>query len=220
MLGFIWQHKRKQQDLIHQIATPLTNVFLDLETLNTQVQEDQKIQLNLEETMTQMQTVITLLRRQARSVDDLHKQVFCPAQEIERIINNFHKPYRVKCQLFTDQKLSKVTIFGSREHFQQAIEHLLNNAAESYHIARTNREITIRLETDRQGLSIHVSDCGRGISKWKQPMIYWRTISFKKIKSGLGLFEATKIVQEEFGGELSIKSGQDRGTTASIFLPL
>ena len=42
--------------------------------------------------------------------------------------------------------------------------------------------------------------------------------SFKKIKGGLGLWEARRIIQKDFAGQLTLSSAKNHGTVITINL--
>lgn len=98
---------------------------------------------------------------------------------------------------------------------QEALEHVLANAAES--LDKGGR-ITVDIRRSSGGQVIKVSDTGRGIEPKNLPAVFEPFFSTKPGKLGLGLAIAKNIIKSH-GGEIKISSEFGRGTQAEIFLP-
>lgn len=100
----------------------------------------------------------------------------------------------------------------------QALMNLLTNALEA--VEPNKGVITLRSDYDAQKnkVRIHVSDNGPGISETDHARIWMPFHSTKGIRgTGLGL-AVTRTIVEEHGGQISLDSAPDRGTTFTIHL--
>ncbi|MDQ7773590.1 MAG: ATP-binding protein [Elusimicrobiales bacterium] len=98
---------------------------------------------------------------------------------------------------------------------QEALEHVLVNAAES--LGRDGR-ITVDIRRSSGGQVIKVSDNGQGVEPKNLPAVFEPFFSTKPGKLGLGLAIAKNIIKSH-GGEIKLSSEFGRGTQAEIFLP-
>jgi signal transduction histidine kinase len=98
---------------------------------------------------------------------------------------------------------------------QEALEHVLANAAESL---GKNGRITVDIRRSSGGQVIKVSDTGQGIEPKNLPAVFEPFFSTKPGNLGLGLAIAKNIIKSH-GGEIKISSEFGRGTQAEIFLP-
>ncbi|WP_353685025.1 PAS domain-containing sensor histidine kinase [Thermodesulfovibrio sp. 3907-1M] len=109
-------------------------------------------------------------------------------------------------------------IRGNTQKLEQVIINLLINALQ----ALPDRKRGIFLSTGIKGdkIYIEIRDEGIGISKDIMPYIFEPFFSTKYSSggSGLGLYLSKSII-EEFGGEITIKSEESKGTQIIIYLP-
>ncbi len=102
--------------------------------------------------------------------------------------------------------------------FRCALSNLINNAVES--IESDSGEVTVTSVLNSNTVVIAVHDTGKGIPKELLPYLGKRGHTFGKLGgTGLGLSHAKDAI-ESWGGRLSIQSGEGKGTTVSIELPL
>lgn len=105
---------------------------------------------------------------------------------------------------------------------RQAINNLLSNACR-YTTAHGN--ISVRLNYDNDKVLIEVKDTGIGISPQSLPHIFERFYRVNQTRTkvkgsfGLGLNIAQQIIQAH-GGQITVTSQVDRGSTLRIILPL
>ncbi len=205
--------RREQDDLIHQVATPLTNALLFLE--RGIEKESTKVKKELKLAHEELQKAIKLL--QNREAKNLEKTNFSPIKTLENILTHYQKPYQVNCQLQTDQK--NYSFYGHEEAFAEIVIHLLNNAAEAYHDHSCARPIQLTLTEACNGMNLIIGDHGRGMNWWQKLIATYPKISFKKVKSGLGLPKVKRLLKEEFDGELKIISKVCAGTLIIAYFP-
>ena len=114
-------------------------------------------------------------------------------------------------------------VLGNRDHLQQVIFNLVDNCIK--YSKDEGGEVIIDLLEEGDKMNIRVIDDGIGISEEDLPFIFdtaYRapsTSSVRKAGSGLGLAIVKRIV-EQHGGEIRVKSSEEKGTTVSFDLPL
>ena len=99
------------------------------------------------------------------------------------------------------------------------LSNIINNSIEAFH---EDQKPQVFIESRLQGqyCEIVIKDTGRGIPKHLLPLLFNRGKSFNKSGgSGLGLYHAKEAI-DAIGGQISIDSELNRGTTVSIRLPI
>ncbi len=112
-------------------------------------------------------------------------------------------------------------VMGDAMLLQEALSNLVTNGIKYNH---PGGQVTITLQKQADGNSIHVTDTGIGIPAEAQPHLFQRfyqaTSSLSKLSSGLGLgLYICKSIIEAHKGKIWINSLEGKGTTVSIFLP-
>lgn len=106
--------------------------------------------------------------------------------------------------------LSMVTVLGN----------LITNAMDAVAALPAERRIiTIYIFEGKKHLSIKVSDLGKGIPESYRKKIYYRGFSTKQGSRGVGL----ALVKQEVkmcGGNISVQSGENEGSTFCIKIPI
>jgi signal transduction histidine kinase len=200
--------------LKHQLATPLTNIWWELEHLQIGGKLDHHQQLK--SILTQLQIVLDLIR--PRDVQELKYVNFSPDSVIRQILADYRKPYGVRCHFHSGSK--RLLVYGCPDLFAEIVINLINNAAEAYNHNHAKRDIIIDLLPAMQGITIVVGDHGQGMYWWQKIVVGLRGISFKKIKSGLGLYRVNHLLHHQFHGDLRLISRFGKGTLAVVYLPL
>lgn len=114
------------------------------------------------------------------------------------------------------------TVLGDAMKLQQAFSNLVDNAIK---YSAEDTGITISLTKDNQNAIIAIADQGIGISQEDQVRIFERFYRVDKARSretggtGLGLSIVDNIVKAH-GGNISIASRKDEGSTFTVILPL
>lgn len=111
------------------------------------------------------------------------------------------------------------SVIADADYIRRILENLVSNA-----IRYTSRggEITLRAESQSDGVALVLSDTGKGIPSEMLPRIFDRfVIAPEKNKEGSGLGLAiTKRLVEAQGGQISVRSYPGHGTVFTVFLPM
>jgi two-component system phosphate regulon sensor histidine kinase PhoR len=114
-------------------------------------------------------------------------------------------------------------VLGDRDHLRQVLLNLVDNSIK--YSRPSGGDVIINVQEVDQRLLVRVIDDGIGISQEDLPYVFDtayqapRTGSLRRAGSGLGL-AITKRIVEQHGGQLTIQSQPDRGTTVAFDLPL
>jgi signal transduction histidine kinase len=206
-------HSPQLAQTIHQIATPLTNAWWDVEQL---LSKSKRHRRQLQAVLAQLKVVLTAI--QQRDSKEIGQVNFSPEVVIKKILTDYHKPYGVCCYFQAGNK--KLQMHGCPDLFAEIVINLINNAAEAYEHNHAEREVVIELMPAMQGITLVVGDHGQGMKWWQKTMASWGGVSFKKIKSGLGLHRVQRLLHEQFDGKLELISRPGRGTLAVVYVPL
>ncbi len=104
-----------------------------------------------------------------------------------------------------------------QDQITQALLNIFLNATESMEKGGELRVEAV-LRPEKRRAEIRISDSGPGIHQEDLSRIFDPFFSTKKKGTGLGLAITAKII-EVHEGELSVESGEGRGTTFKIYLP-
>ena len=128
-------------------------------------------------------------------------------KNIELLVGDFTKPYPV--------------ILGDTALLIEALSNIVSNGIK---YSNPGGQVTIDLEKQTDGVSIHVSDKGKGIPASLIPRLFQKfysaTNSLTELSSGLGLgLFISKSIIDSHKGKIWVNSLENKGTTVSFFLP-
>jgi signal transduction histidine kinase/DNA-binding response OmpR family regulator len=146
----------------------------------------------------------------------------CDLEELARQAIDAMTPMAetAKVQLLLDS--GPVLVEVDPDRLQQVMTNLLSNAIK---FSPPQSQVTVSLERLLDGVSVSVSDNGRGIPKDKLESIFDRfqqvdaSDARQKGGTGLGLAICRTIVMQH-GGRIWAERNSDRGSTFRMFLPL
>ena len=112
--------------------------------------------------------------------------------------------------------LRHLVVRGDESRLSTAIEHVLDNAAQS---APGERNIKLTLRAVGEDVRIEISDDGHGMDDtFIQDRLYAPFSTTKPSGFGLGMTETREII-EKMNGRINIESAVGEGTTVSLGLP-
>ncbi len=107
-----------------------------------------------------------------------------------------------------------------REKLRRILDELLRNALEATEKGRGGKRVELSLSSDEHSVTLRVTDTGCGIPDEMIEKIWTPFFSYgKRNRLGLGLSLSRKFARL-FGGELTIESELNSGTTATLALPI
>ncbi len=206
--------------LFHDLANNLTNISIDIEGLKSG--EGSDIMQRIHGNVRHIDSVVKRVRQQIQGKSKV--EVFNVMDEINEIIDILSfdagqagatvsiEPGNVRPSLFYKGDLTR---------FRQILLNVVSNAVEAYEGKRSRKErpVSIRLERTRSVLAINVTDFGSVIPGGKLNTIFEPFYTTKSNGIGIGLFIVKQVVENNFGGSISVASDKQSGTTFSIRLP-
>lgn len=205
--------------LRHDLASPVTAIYCLTQDLlkNNTSRKSNHNQLQLILTAAHDLTQQLTCRHHPQTF--VHHQQFALCPFLRQFQVNGGYPYPVEIKVYVAD-LKGCTLYGNPYHLKNALNHIITNACEAYPPACCKRLIKIYARPHFKGVLITIHDWGKGMSWWQKALASKKNISFKKVKSGLGLWEAQQIIMSEFGGSLRVHSQKNTGTALSVHLPL
>ncbi len=233
MAASLEKNQRLQQELIttmiHELATPLTNITGYLEAISDGIIKGNK----RVETLELIQEEAARLNAMVTEVREL-SQVQNPNFAIHPSsinLNNLVKKVITQMKPQLKEKNLKVNFIAhtvkyhlmlDRDRMIQVLQNIINNAIR---FSPANAKINILLKEKRNKLLICIADEGPGIPKEDLPHIFdrfYRSCRSRSRKTGglgIGLTLAKEII-EAHGGKIKAINKPDKGSCFKIYLPL
>ncbi len=216
-------------DASHELKTPLTVIQTEIEMLlmkpNLTAEERENLQQLVSEVeyASKLATDLIYLSRLESSV--VVNLLPTSLESIVKEVVSHHLPIakRKSVSLRTMVGNSSEAI-ADRELLKRALSNVVENAIK---YSRDGGEVTVSTSRDERArrVLVLVEDDGVGISPEELPRVFDRFYRTKGARSGdekgsgLGLSIAKRII-EQHGGEITIFSKPETGTTVKILLPL
>lgn len=215
--------------LVHDIANSLTVILLNLGKVKQMPGAPADNATNcLEEALAAARHIeghIRVFRESLRfkSTDT----VFCPASEIRKVCSLLD--HKAKSNgVFLELKIFyEPPLFGSPSCFGRALENIIGNALESYPRLvydgfKRKRIVEVTMKRGMSGrVTILIRDWGIGIPKENIKLIFnpFYTMKPECDGTGLGLFHAKRIIENDFRGRIKVRSKRGFGTAFSVIIP-
>lgn len=219
---------RFTSDASHEIRTPLTAMRSEIEvTLRDKKlsvkDAKQTLESNLEE-INRLETLTAGLLSLARQENnEIYKQKINLNEIIQKACDQLAPLSKQKLISIKTSLPKRLNALGDPTSLSQAIVILVDNAIK---YSPSGSDINVTAKSTRNNYEITVSDSGSGIPAHDLPHIFdrfyrsdkSRTKDSQKNGYGLGLAIAKQIIHDH-SGEITIRSGEDLGTTVKITLP-
>lgn len=221
-------------NMTHELKTPISTIQLSAEMLGKESvqKEPDKIQryadIILKENKRLEQQVERVLQisKLERGKISLTKSSFSLHELIEDCVSNFGLTVKgINGQVVAELNAESDEIYADKVHVHQILTNLIDNAIK---YSPTNPTVTITTENVQlkvKGIRVQIKDNGIGIVPEQQQRIFEK---FYRAQSGnvhnvkgfgLGLYYV-KLLIEDHGGHIDVKSKLNEGSTFTIWLPL
>lgn len=214
----------------HELRTPLTTIRLYLETLVDAAEDD----------VATRSKCVNVIGQESRRLERVVADMLSVAEieagslklnagdvRLDAILTELEADYKAQAQ---DKELTlkfelppKLPVIkGDRDKIELALHNLMGNAVKYTPVGGTVRVI---VEEDGRNLNIAVADNGIGIRPEESELIFEKFYRAKDRRiegitgTGLGLALAREVVRLH-GGDITVQSQIDKGSTFTIVLPL
>ena len=200
--------------IAHEVRNPMTTVKGIAQLLEMEHPEKAEYYQLMAEEVNRANEILT-------DFLSLSKQYYCPPAQVnlKEILKRtvdllyaeiLHHAVKILCKFKPD-----IWVFGDEERLRQAFLNILINAVEA---SQPGNTITIKTWLEEQTACLTISDQGVGMAESIIPNIMEPFFTTKERNTGLGLSVSYKIIKDH-GGDISINSRLDHGTTVEIRLP-
>jgi len=217
--------QRFTADASHELKTPLTILRLGVDMLKDRELEKESMEKvdMIDGATRSMQNVVNKLLLLARVQNE--KKIEIAPEDIElraflAEMKEYHRPLaesrgvRILVEPHND-----VVLKTSRDNLKVAVAAILENAIK---FTEENSDVTIKTFESEGVALIQISDFGSGIADSEKERVFERFYkadeSHKSSGSGMGLSIAREIIGS-LGGEITIRSRADGGSTFEIRIP-
>lgn len=216
--------------ITHEIGSPLTPIKTELEMLQhgyhgeLQTEQHEEIKGLLEKV-----DRLTGLVEEFRQTSKLRSERITLATQKHRLIDTIEKALEGYQEVLGEKEIlmmkriqQPLTIEYDEDRMVQVMRNLVKNA-----IDYTDDTIVIRGGEEEEKIWVSVEDNGQGIPKKHQEKIFepFNQVERKKLSknkkfggTGLGLYICKQIIAAH-GGEITVDSTPDKGTTFTIHIP-
>ncbi len=138
---------------------------------------------------------------------------------VEVLVSEKRTQYRDRQEVIIEDQCDSSSYGAFAEidpvEFKRIISNLINNSVEAL---EGKGKITVSLSASKEGVSLIITDTGKGIPQALIERVFDRGVSFGKTGgSGLGLAHAKETI-EKWGGKIDIISEEGVGTTITLLL--
>jgi PAS domain S-box-containing protein len=214
----------------HELRTPLTNIKAYAETLATADEIDVELQKSF------CNIINSEVTRLARFIDDLlsissievgaltiDRQKVETERMIAEVLAKVEPQMRQKAINFQTSLAPKLPELRlDKDKIVAVIVNILGNAAK---YTPQGGRVSLKVKCDEESLRIAVEDTGFGIAADELPKLFEKFFRSDdprvqaEVGSGLGLSLALEVVRMH-GGELTVESELNQGSTFTVLLPL
>ncbi len=202
----------------HEINNPLGAIVLNAWQLQQKPEDKDAVETILQASQRCQGIVQKLLNFSRKSADE--KKNFKLEEAAAAALNLWDKQLTLdNIQVKADFQ-DCLPVYGVPDNLIQVLANLISNARDAIFEKKENPGvIEINIFGDSRESILRISDNGCGISEENLSKIFDPFFTTKEKGSGLGLALSQKIIHEH-GGFIDISSVKNRGTTASVYIPI
>lgn len=201
--------------MAHEIRNPLTVVKGFMQMLETLPEEKERYYPIIISELERAESIITEYLNFAKP--QLNKmEVFAVESVIGEIVFLIQAFAEGKGVTVTLEASSLSIVETDRQHFKQAMLNFIKNAIEA---TEGNGAVCIKVVSTNGMVNIIIEDNGKGMTAEQQKRLGTFFYTTKEKGTGIGTAVSIRLIGE-MGGEVTYKSEVDKGTTATIILPL
>jgi len=202
----------------HEIRNPLTSIKGFIQLFQQGFRKEEYFPVILKE-LSRVEDIIKEFLSLAKPQEIQLKQVKIPAllKEIETLLKSEAHLKNVEIKLEIKQKIPLVMC--DQNQMKQVLLNLCKNSIEAIDRNKKGTIIISALVEENKNLLIQVMDNGIGLNEERLKRLGEPFFSNKEKGTGLGVMICFRIIKDH-NGTLTFKSVENKGTTATIRLPL
>lgn len=211
---------RLSSGLFHDLINPLTAVSLNIEKVKNAGETKQYVDKAIVAAK-KMEDMVSAVRKQLSRQET--KTLFSVNEEIAQALEVLsYKALKanVAIRFFSREDLKT---YGDAVKFNQVALNLVCNAIDAYQEKGDNdaRTVTMSLSQSGDMIIFEVKDKGIGISEENKPRLFEPFFTTKKEGYGLGigLSMIKRIIEKDFGGNISFASKEGEGSVFTVKFP-
>jgi signal transduction histidine kinase len=217
-----WREMARQ--IAHEINNPLTPMKLNIQYLRRIKEQGNE---NFDEYFDQVSKTlienIDVLSSIASSFSDfarmprIHNELIDLRERVKEAARLYENTPEVSIDV-VNYSDSSVWVFADKDQFNRALINLIKNGIQAIPKDKQGR-LVLELKKEDQHALLIVSDNGSGIPEELRPKLFEPNFTTKSSGMGLGL-AITRIIIENFKGEIWFKTSMDVGTAFFVRIPL
>jgi PAS domain S-box-containing protein len=212
---------RLTSQIAHELNNPIYGIMNTLELLKTEIPPESKRRRILELSLSETERLSEMLRNMlsfSKPEEEARKKINVN-ELLEGILLMMEKQMKeANVKVVTQFDPGTPEVLASTNQMRQVVLNMFKNAKEAMPNGGT---LTVRTEKEDGRVLIHIQDTGTGIPEEIRNKIFEAFFTTKqRVKGvGLGLSVCYGIVKDH-GGEIRVDSGERKGTTFTISLPI
>ena len=169
-----------------------------------------------------MSDIITTVKGQAVALTNEQDVVFTVSELVKRVnILMKHELKNAYINLNIQMKIDEnSTLEGDVNNLVQVVDNMISNSIQAYNGAR-GKNIELEINKDEQNVIIIIRDYAGGLPKEVQEKLFKEMVTTKgKNGTGLGLYMSYSNIKAHFGGDITYKTEEGKGTEFNIIIPM
>lgn len=209
------QFGRLASGLFHDLMNPLTTISLNLDRISEKNNKNiSKYVKKAKKEIKRMGQFIASIQKQIKAQKTQIK--FNLKDEILEVIDVLDYKAKENNVIVNIYSMQEIICLGDPIKFCQLATNLLSNAIDSYETVKREKQriVNINIKNKKEKITIEVQDFGCGIKKENKDKIFKPFFTTKDTEhgTGIGLTISKEIIEEEFGGTISLKSQKGKGS--------
>lgn len=207
--------------MAHDINNPASAINMSINVLYNidDKEEKKKILDNMNECVKRILAIVSSVRDQFRNMGETKKEKFKindVLKNIEIVIHNQLNKYHCSLNINYDKNF---TVFGEKNKLNQVLSNIIMNSILAYKDIGKNGNIIVDIENDESFNIIKITDFAGGIPEKIRDKLFTKILTTRGTQgTGLGLYLAKSIIEDEFNGKIYFETETDKGTTFFIKL--
>lgn len=214
--------------LFHDLTTPLASIILYIENLTKKTGDLGEAKEMISKTMIAAEKMRSFMENIKENCGNIEQaEIVDIGKKVEMIKDLLAYKARMSNVKIILKQNAHIKIKTNAVRIRQLLLNIIDNALDACIDSKTldlnnhmEKLVTITVERLNDQAMITVEDNGCGIPEESIEYIFSKPFTTKKGGTGIGLFTAKSIVEQELGGTIKISSKNNIGTRCQITIPI